>query len=398
MSRLLVLCGWLCLCCGAPRLDPCATRGSGALAPQVLVSLVGDSTEVELLLQPAVFCPNGNPVATRVVTEVVDAMNQPVAHVHSEPTSSNTGGYSTRITFTPTTAGVHYLTARFEPALGIARRQQQVALERSGELPWVRATLGAPCDEVAPLGGAVLCRRGGQLDVFRGGAVESSEPVVGFATAGEVGWLWTDSRLSRVVDLDGGLARTELALPVGAGALAVTAERWLLGAGDAFLEVRLSEDGGLAERRWSVEAAYAPITGPGLALEGDVVGWSTATRVCAGAPDVTVTCVDTPLQSLAGRGRALWLRGADTGVVAQARVSADGGVPVVLFVPAQGTSLMDARQPHPSFSWNGRLVAVRADDLSFEAWRAPGAVARQSVSGGFVVFQLQAGETFIYRR
>jgi hypothetical protein len=61
-------------------------------------------------------------------------------------------------------------------------------------------------------------------------------------------------------------------------------------------------------------------------------------------------------------------------------------------------ALTDARLNRPVFSWNGRLVAVRADDLSFEAWRAPGPVSRQSVTEGFVVFQLQTGETVIYRR
>ena len=362
------------------------------------MSLVGEPTEVELVLPPAVFCPNGNPVATEVVTEVLDAQNRPVAHVHDQPVSSNTRGYSTRITFTPTSAGVHYLTARFEPGLGLARRQQQVALERGGEPPWVRTTLGAPCDEVAPLGGAVLCRRGTQLQISRLGAVESTETIAGLATAGEVGWLWTGSQLSRVVELDGGLTRTALPLSIGPGALAVTEDRWVLGAGAGFLEVRLGEDGGLAERRWSVDPAFAPISGPGLALEGEVVGWSTATRVCAGAPDAAVACLDTPLQPLAGEGASLWLRGVDTGVVAQARVSAAGGVPVVLFVPAQNGSLMEARQDHPSFSWDGRLVAVRADDLSFEAWRAPGPVARQTATGASVVFQLVAGETFVFRR
>lgn len=399
MRRLVLLLGLISVGCGPQRrFDPCATGNSGVQAPPVLMSLVGEPTEVELLLPPAVFCPKGNPVATEVVTEVLDALNRPVEHVHSEPTSSNTSGYATRITFTPTTAGVHYLTARFEPALGMARRQQQVALERSAEPPWLRTTLGAPCDEVLPLAQVVLCRRGAQLELSRSGVVEVSEPVAGVAAAGAVGWWWTSSRLSRVVDRDGGLERSELSLPIGAGALAVTEERWLLGADAGFLEVRVGADGGLSERSWSVDPAFAPIVGPGLALEGEVVGWSTASRVCAGAPDAAVSCVDTPLQPLAGEGQALWLRGVDTGVVAQARVSADGGIPVVLFVPAQSSALMDARQLHPSFSWNGRLVVVRADDLSLEAWRAPGAIARQTVSSSAVAFQLVTGETVIFER
>ena len=164
--------------------------------------------ELELLLPPAVFCPNGNPVATSVITEVHDALNQPVAHVHSDPVSSNTGGYSTQVTFTPTAAGVHYLTARFEPALGITQRQLQVALERSSEVPWLRTRLGAICDEVLPLREAVMCRRGTQLSVIRDGGVSSTESITAAASAGEVGWLWTDARLSRLEDVDGGIQST----------------------------------------------------------------------------------------------------------------------------------------------------------------------------------------------
>lgn len=398
MRGVVLLCG-LILGCGAPRrLEPCAPSATGTMTPQILISLTGAPTEVELLLPPAVFCPKGNPVATSVVTEVLDSMNQPVAHVHSEPTSSNTNGYSTRVTFTPTSRGVLYLTARFEPALGLARRQHQVALERSGEAPWASTRLGALCDEVAALGSAVWCRRGGRLELSRAGAVIANEPAVGMKTAGDVGWSWTSSSLSRVVERDGGLVRAELTLAIAPGAIAVTEDRWLLGNDAGFVEVSVGADGGLSARSWTVEAAFAPISGPGLALAGEVAGWSTGTRVCAGAPDASVSCVDTPLQSLAGEGSALWLRGVESGVVAQARISSDGGVPLVLFVPAQGNALMDARQPYPAFAWNGMLIAVRAEDLSFEAWGVRGTVARQTVTGPFVVFQLQSGETIIFKR
>ena len=353
--------------------------------------------EVELLLPPAVFCPQGNPVATSVITEVLDALNQPVAHARSEPASSNTSGYSTRISFTPTAAGVHYLTARFEPALGITSRQLQVALERSSEPPWLRTTLGAVCDEVLPLREAVLCRRGTQLSVIRDGTVTSSESITAVASAGEVGWLWTDARLSRLEDVDGGIVRTDWVMPVGRGALAVSRDRWLQGAGADFVDVRFV-DGGLSERRWSVEPAFAPITGPGISLAEEMVGWATPTRLCAGSPDASVRCVDSPLQPLLGEGSALWLRGAETGLVALARIKPIAAEPVVLFVPAQSPALVEGRQSRPVFSWNGRLVAVRADDLSFEAWRSPGALARQSVTESFVVFQLQSGETVIFKR
>jgi hypothetical protein len=320
-----------------------------------------------------------------------------VPHTHSPPTSDNTAGYSTHVTFTPTTAGVHYLTARFDPGLGIAQRQLQVALERTDEAPWLRTTLGALCDEVLTLREAVLCRRGTQLTVVRDGGAASTEPVAAVATAGVTGWLWTDARLSRLVDVDGGFERLDYPLTIGPGAISVSADTWLQGSGTDFVEVRF-EDGGLLERRWSVEAGFGPITGPALARAGEVVEWATPTKLCAGVPDASISCIDSPLQPLASEGHALWLRGVESGVVGQARASPDGGEPVVLFVPAQSAGLMDARQDRPVFSWDGRLMAVRADDLSFEAWRPPDAVSKQTVTESYVVFQLRSGQTVIYRR
>jgi hypothetical protein len=397
MLRALLLVVAVCLGCGQARLAPCSPSATGVPALPTLVTLVGEPVDVELLLPPAVFCPQGNPVATEVVTQVLDAANQPVAHTHSPPASSNTSGYSTHVSFTPGSAGVHYLTARFEPALGITQRQLQVALERSDETPWLRTTLGGVCDEVLPLREAVLCRRGTQLSVVRDGGVTSSESVAAVATAGETGWLWTDARLSRLVDVDGGFERLDYPLAITAGAIAVTSDRWLLGTGTDFVEVRF-EDGGLLERRWSVEPAFGPVQGPALARAGQRVEWATPTKLCAGVPDASIACVDSPLQPLASEGPGLWLRGVESGVMGQGRVAPDGGEPVVLFIPAQSAALMDARQNRPVFSWNGRLMTVRADDLSFEAWRAPGLVSRQLVTESFVVFQLQSGQTVIYRR
>ena len=398
LRRLLALFVLLTVGCGPERrIDPCTPSANTAEKPPVLVALVGQPVDVELVLPPAVFCPQGNPVATAVVTEVLDSFNQPVAHVNSEPLSSNTAGYSTRVTFSPLRAGVHYLTAGFEPALGTTHRQLQVALERSNEPPLTRTALGAVCDEVLPLRDVVLCRRGTQLSVLSDGGVSSTQTVTSIASSGQVGWAWTDSRLSRLSETDAGLERQDLSLPLSRGAVTVTPNRWVQGSGSQFVEVRFS-DGGLVERRWTVEPGAAPISGPGLALSGDVLGWATPTKLCKGSPDASVRCIESALQPNAGEGNALWLRGAESGVVAIARFEPGPSDPQVTFVPAQGPALTDARLSRPVFSWNGRLVAVRADDLSFEAWRSPGPIARQSVTESYVVFQLQSGQTVIFSR
>lgn len=400
LRRLLTLVIFSALACGPPRrLDPCSPSATGVSDQPVLVALVGQRVELELLLPPAVFCSGGNPLATAVVTEVLDAMNRPVAHTHSSPSSSNSSGYSTQVTFTPTTAGVHYLSARFEPALGITQRQLQVALERSDETPWQRTRLGALCDEVLPLREAVLCRRGTLVTLVRDGGVELSESVTSIASSGAAGWLWTDTRLTRLFDIDGGVERSELPLSSSRTSVGATEDRWVQPGGSGFIEVAFV-DGGLRQRDRSVGNSGGDLSGPGLALAGDTIGWASSTSICALAPDASVNCVqsETPLQPNASEGSALWLRGAQSGVMALARFDPRGSNPVVLFVPAQPAALQEARLSRPIFSYAGRLVVVRADDLSFEAWRAPGPILRQTVTEAFVVFQLQSGETVIYRR
>ena len=397
MHRRLFLCVVI-LGCGPQRRLDCSPSATGVMTPPILITLVGQPVDLELVLPPAVFCPQGNPVATDVLTDVLDASNQRVPHEHTPPSSSNTVGYATHITFTPLKAGVHYLTARYEPALGTTQRQLQVALDRSDEAPFLRTRLGAPCDEVLPLRDAVLCRRANQLTIVRDGGVSSSETITAMASSGDTAWLWTDARVSRLVDVDGGFERSDVVLSVADGGIGVTSTRWVQGSDSQFVELRAS-DAGLDQRRWRVAAAFAPVTGPGLALADDVVGWVMPAKVCAGAPDASVRCVGSVLQPLSAERAAIWLRGAESGVVALARVSRDGSEPVVLFVPAQSAALMDARQSRPVFSWNGHTVAVRSDDLSFEAWRVPALLAKQAtVTDAFVVFQLMSGETVIYRR
>ena len=106
MRHGLLLVGLISLGCGPQhRLDPCSPSGTGTPSLPILITLVGQPIDVELRLPPAVFCPQGNPVATEVVTQVLDAANQPVPHTHSPPTSDNTAGYSTHVSFTPGSAG-----------------------------------------------------------------------------------------------------------------------------------------------------------------------------------------------------------------------------------------------------------------------------------------------------
>ena len=134
-----------------------------------------------------------------------------------------------------------------------------------------------------------------------------------------------------------------------------------------------------------------------MARAGEVVGFSTAHQLCSLAVDGGRYCVEHPLVAGAAEGAALWLRGAETGNVAVARFSSVVQEPVVMFLAGQSSALMEVGAPRPSFTWNGRLVTVRADDLSLEAWLAPGPAPRRWVTPEHVVFQLP-GELVIYAR
>lgn len=361
--------------------------------PPVPLVFVGEPQAIELLMPPAVFCQNGNPRSTGVTTDLVDPQNQAISHTHTEPTSSDTKGYSTTVSFTPTTPGVYHLSARFEPALGLVQREVQVVLDRSMEAPALRMRISSACDEVFPLRDAVLCRRGTQLSVLRDGGTELTEPIVGLTSSAGVAWWWSASQLTRAEDVDGGLTRVDLALALPVGATSVQADQFLR-AGSSLLEVTFV-DGGLSLRDWGFPIAAV---GPGLARAGSVVGFATATQLCTAAEDASVFCIDSPLTPGVGEGNVLWLRGDSKGTVGLARFSDAVQEPAVLFLPAQSVSLTDTKLPVPYFTWSGRVVTVRASDLTLEAWKSPGTVMRQTVTTEHVLFQLTTGELVVYRR
>ena len=65
----------------------------------------------------------------------------------------------------------------------------------------------------------MVCRRGSTLSVLLPGdaGVVLSEAVSGFGTTGAVAWWWTETQVTRVVEVDGGLSRLDAPLVVGAG-------------------------------------------------------------------------------------------------------------------------------------------------------------------------------------
>jgi hypothetical protein len=384
------------------RVSQCSPSATQPDLQPITVTFAAVAVEVELLLPPAVFCQDGNPVATRVETEVLDGANAALAHTKGAMSSSDTRGYATTIGFVPPAPGVYYLTARFEPSLGVARRQVHALKDRTAELAAVQAPAPALCDEVAGLEAGALCRRGGELSLVRpdAGAVVASG-VSGVQSVGGAAWWWTATTLSRAVDDgDGGLAVESLPFRVAAP-LGVERDRFTSTGSGELLEVSPALDGGLAVSSRALPAGAVPI-GPGLSRRGESVGYATATELCvlglaSDDASVPVRCVPAAgLTPAMGEGDVLWLRGVETGVLAQARVVNATRDLEVRFLPAQSPLMVDTKQGVPAFTWAGHFLAVRAD-LTLDAWLPPAGVARRSVTPDFVVFQTRE-QLLLYRR
>lgn len=374
----------------------CSPAAAPAARPSVPVVFVAEPQELELLLPPAVFCQGGNPIATSVTTDVVDAQNQSVAHEHTDAVSSDTRGYSTTVRFTPLRRGVYLVTARFEPALGVAQRLVQVVGDRTAERPTLRVTVPGGCDDAVGFPGHALCRRAGVVTLWAAdGGASWTAPSAGVLSAGRVGWSWGDGGVTRFLELDGGVVISSTPQQLAAGARAATQDL-LITADDTQVTEVVATQPGLTVRAWPHDAGQ--VVGASLARAGDVLGLATPGRLCALAADGGRHCVDSPLEVGAADGNALWARGAETGVVAVARFSPAVQEPAVLFLSGQSVALSDTKQPRPAFTWNGRLVTVRADDLSLEAWQAPGAAARTWVTPAHVIFQLPGPELVLFTR
>ncbi|MFO0595166.1 MAG: hypothetical protein U0228_07675 [Myxococcaceae bacterium] len=386
----------LCACGPLSRVNQCSPSAQGQPKQAVLIAKAGEPIDIDVVLPPAVFCQNGNPVAVGVTTLVVDSDNVEWPHMHSDPISSDTKGYSTTVSFTPPHSGAYHLEARFEPALGIGRRQLQVFQDRSAETPALRMPSSAPCDEVAGLSNTVLCRRGAALTVLDAdGGTVATATVDGMAVSQGTAWWWTSSDVTRLREVNSALERTTIAATVPPGPIHASATRLTRGT-TSLLQVSNADDGGLETSTRDLPFAA---TGPGLCRGGPHVGFATATALCATQDDAdaSVTCVEViGLVPGAGQGDLLWVRGKETGVVGRARVSPDGGEPVLLFLDAQPPTLVDLKTPLPSFTWNGQLLSV-SPTLTFDAWSPPARTVRQSVTPEYVVFQTTT-ELWLFRR
>lgn len=397
MKRALVLCASFLASCGPQAQVPNCNRVSiiSGTTP-VAASLAGQPVTLELLALANVICASGGPVATDVVVEVRDARNLVVAETHTTPRKTSNGS-TTDVTFTPTTPGVYFIDARFEPAVGATQRAHLVVADRAGQPAELISSLTADCDALHPLGDTLACATSASVTFWRDGhPVGAAIDGPGLEADSDDGVLWvrTSTSLLRFEAGDGGLSQTGAPWPLRGGGVGVTADRYVA-ARDAELRSASFTDGGLVT---TTAVLPEPVSGGGLAFSGDALGWSTPAKVCALTADGGAGC--RPLEStrsLAERD-VLWVRtkSASSGF-AQWRVFDDASPPSLRPVPAS-SSLVDVSQQRPVFSWSGRFVSVRRDDLVFEAWPLVADVRGVTVTPSHVVLRQRDGRVLVYRR
>ena len=143
--------------------DQCAVT-SPAPSPDEL-GVVGLPTTLKL--RRGVVCPAGLALSARV--SVLDPRSDPVPLPDGDTvqiTERDDLYVTAQVTFTPTEPGLHTVTARFEPNLGVVQEQLAVGLDRSSVQPTLR---------LPPSAGLERCRH---LDVSEGGRVLCLAPYV----------------------------------------------------------------------------------------------------------------------------------------------------------------------------------------------------------------------------
>ncbi|MGV3624812.1 MAG: hypothetical protein ACO1OB_28590 [Archangium sp.] len=397
MKRALALFATVLSACGPVQQVPNCNRVSIVSGePPATVGLVNRSTTVELTGLLDVICARNGPVATDVVVTVRDEGNQPVAETHTAPRSTGSG-FATEVTFTPTSAGVYFLEARFEPAVAATQRRHVVLLDRTDEVPELISSIDAGCDTLHPLGDdIVICAKGTELSFWVDGGLDHTEPGIVDSDDG-IAWVSRNALIERLERVDGGvLGRGTVAPVLTPPALGYERDR-AVRVSDFNMTEFVFVDGGLTQRQQAI--SLTDVSFGGAAIAGDSVGWSTADQLCAGSfGRISVDCRPLETTSALNERDVLWVRteGAQSGL-AQWRVFADGSPPLLRAVPSS-PALLDVSQQRPVLSWNGQFVTVRRDDLRLEAWPKLDQVATVTVTPSHVLFRRRNGEVRVYRR
>lgn len=394
----------------APKVDqPCSRRVNSVAAPTVPVVLSGAPVTVSVGLPIIVVCDEGPPQARSVVTSVLDVNNVELSHTATPPVTSTFEGYSTDITFTPTSGGVYTITTTFEPAIGTIQRQVQVVADRTHEAP-VAVLTGAACTMVSQVGTVLACQHADSVDLYRDGVILQTVPGRGMVAADQVLWVWGNGTVNRLEDTGAGPLQERsaaLAFPdQPTASLTATTTRLMAVLNQSqqpsptYVEVSATVLGTLQFRSLSLPTPLAAATSGLLALSaGQVAYGAVGGQLCVVTLDpLAASCRPVQLDVFAAEGDALWVRGVDNPGVGFVRVVS--GEPTLTLLTARADPLLvDTQTPQPYFRWVNRAVFPRMPELMLETWAPTLTDAKRlGVGRGVVWFADSAGTVTVYAR
>lgn len=363
-------------------------------APPVEVTLVNEPVTIELLGLLQVFCEKNGPVANDVVVTVRDAHGVLVDETHTS-VQPRSNGFSTEVTFTPTTPGTYVLEARFEPSVASVKQLHVVADDRATDQPELISMIDQRCTTIHPLGNSLLCLSSRGAEVWVDGGVVDSLPGWPLETDDGVSWLFLGNSVMRLEAVDGGIRRDSLALPFHP--VGMSADREHIVQVDAFVQDIVFSDGGLEHRPRAI--AKAPESYPlMIARAGDNLAAASSSQLCSlGATATTFDCRVLHNFQRRTERNVVWFSASETPtIVEQFRVNDDSTTELRAFPSSPRLEL--APQSWPLFTWNRRFATVRPDDLSLELWPKLDGVVTVTITPSHVAFQTSTNQVFVYRR
>lgn len=188
------------LACDEPFKTPCTARTDVLVPAGTVMAFNHQSVAVELKLSPPFACQGGNPKATRVESQVFDPNNFELEHTATPPTSSDSSGYATTVSFTPNEVGSYFVDVRFEPSIGAQHRDVTVIEDHRSDQPFL-SNVSTPvgCRPTAVTSTLVLCQIGSTAFIIR--PVEAAafriENVGHLVYAAPALWVWGGDEISR---------------------------------------------------------------------------------------------------------------------------------------------------------------------------------------------------------
>jgi hypothetical protein len=239
--------------------------GTGATGTTSSFGLAGTPTTIEMLL--AVDC--GNRMPTGLTVSVIGPSDENVP-VDAGTPQVGTNGFTTDVTFTPTTPGGYHIAARFEPNLGLAQYDLIAAADRRDAglaVFTIDAAQISTCGhvEVSPAG-RLVCITGNGADIFDS-AVSTPVHLGGTAAEYADGVIWVadssvnSDTLTRYVESDAGFIAHETG-PSGSlftvTTLLPTSNDVVAIAGNQATFITLAGDGGLNSQALNTQNATPP--------------------------------------------------------------------------------------------------------------------------------------------